>query len=89
MRGSLDATPDQIRLGALIGGRAAPQFAHHPLVFRPDGSKLSKADGDTALGELLDAGSSPHELFGEVAARVGLFAQARPITFAEAIDLIR
>ena len=58
-------------------------------MLRPDGSKLSKADGDTALGELLDAGSSPQELFGEVAARVGLLAQARPITFAEAIDLIR
>lgn len=85
----LEATPDQVRLGAMLGRTAAPRFAHHPLVLRPDGSKLSKADGDMAIGELLDAGRSRQELFGEVAARVGLLAQARPITFTEAIELIR
>lgn len=85
----LDATPDQIRLGVLLGRPVAPRFAHHPLVLRPDGSKLSKADGDTAIGDLLDAGRSPHELFGEAAARVGLLDQARSITFTEAIELIR
>jgi glutamyl/glutaminyl-tRNA synthetase len=85
----LDSTPAQIRLGALLGRRTPPRFGHHPLVMRPDGSKLSKAGGDTAIGELLDAGRTPQELLGKVAARVGLLDQMRPITFAEAIALIR
>ena len=67
----LDATPAQIRLGALLGRARPPRFAHHPLVRRPDGSKLSKADGATALGELLDAGRSVGDLVAEAAAAVG------------------
>lgn len=85
----LDSTPAQVRLGALLGRAAPPRFGHHPLVLRPDGSKLSKADRDTAIGDLLDAGRSPRDLFGEVAGRVGLLARTRPISFAEAIDLVR
>ena len=42
------ATPAQIRLGAAARTATPPAtFAHHPLVRRPDGRKLSKADGDT------------------------------------------
>jgi glutamyl/glutaminyl-tRNA synthetase len=79
----VDATADQIRLGSVLGRSAPPTFAHHPLVRRPDGSKLSKADGATALGQLLDAGHSPDELFGEAASAVGLLATARRISFDE------
>jgi glutamyl/glutaminyl-tRNA synthetase len=84
----IDATADQIRLGRLLGRETPPRFAHHPLVRRPDGSKLSKADDDTALGELLDGGSSPDELVGEAAARVGLVAPPRRLSFSEAAGLI-
>jgi glutamyl/glutaminyl-tRNA synthetase len=84
----IEATPAQIRLGPLLGRKAPPAFAHHPLVLRPDGSKLSKADGDTGVGELLDAGRTRAELFGEAAARVGLLDQPRPVTFEEAITLL-
>jgi glutamyl-Q tRNA(Asp) synthetase len=84
----IDATPAQIRLGSLLGRPAPARFAHHALVRRPDGSKLSKADADTSLGDLLDAGSSREELFGEAAARVGLLGRARPVTFDEALDLL-
>jgi glutamyl/glutaminyl-tRNA synthetase len=84
----LDATPAQIRLGRALGRQSPPAFAHHPLVRRPDGSKLSKADGDTAIGDLLDAGRTPEELFGEAAHRVGLLPQARPISFDEALGLV-
>lgn len=83
----LDATPVQIRLGRLLGRPGPPTFAHHPLVRRPDGSKLSKADGATAIGDLLDAGRSPEDLFREAAARVGLIAAARPLSFEAAISL--
>jgi glutamyl-tRNA synthetase/glutamyl-Q tRNA(Asp) synthetase len=57
----VDATPAQIRLGRLLGRETPPGFAHHPLIRRSDGSKLSKADGATSLGELLDAGRSAEE----------------------------
>jgi glutamyl-Q tRNA(Asp) synthetase len=84
----LDATPAQIRLGALLGRREPPTFAHHPLVRRPDGSKLSKADGATAVGDLLDAGRAPADLFGEAAHRVGLTPMNRPIPLRDAIEVV-
>ncbi len=67
----LEATPTQIRLGRLLGRDAPPAFAHHPLIRRPDGSKLSKADGATALGDLLDAGKTTEALLAEAAALSG------------------
>jgi glutamyl/glutaminyl-tRNA synthetase len=84
----LESTPAQVRLGALLGRETPPRFAHHPLVYRPDGSKLSKADGDTALGSMLDAGSTREELLGAAASRVGLLSEPRPTSFAEAIALV-
>ena len=65
-----------------------PTFAHHPLVRRTDGSKLSKADGATAVGELLDAGATREAIFGEAACRVGLASSARAIGFDAALDLV-
>ena len=84
----VDSTPAQIRLFHLLGRSAPPAFAHHPLVRRPDGSKLSKADGDTAIGELLDAGRTPEDLFGEAACEVGLVPSSEPLTFDDAIELV-
>jgi glutamyl/glutaminyl-tRNA synthetase len=83
----LDATAPQVRLGALLGRAEPPAFAHHPLVRRPDGSKLSKADGATALGDLLDAGNSAEDLIGEAAHRVGLLDRPRPVSLEEAGSL--
>jgi len=84
----VESTPTQIRLGALLGRPVPPAFAHHSLVRRPDGTKLSKAEGATALGELLDAGRSPAELVGEAAYLVGLLSPASPTPFAEATQLV-
>ena len=84
----VDATADQIRLGRLLGRQTPPTFAHHPLVRRPNGSKLSKAEGATAIGELLDRGRSPHDLFGEVAHLVGLVDTPVPLSVDEALGLV-
>jgi glutamyl/glutaminyl-tRNA synthetase len=84
----VDATASQIRLGALLGRAEPPIFAHHPLVRRPDGSKLSKADGDTALGELMDAGQLPDDLLGQAAWQVGLTSAARRLSLEDAIRLL-
>jgi len=83
----LEATPAQIRLGRVLGRPAPPRFAHHPLVRRPDGSKLSKADGATAIGSRLDEGATPSALFGEAASGVGLVADGRAVSWREAADL--
>lgn len=84
----LDATAPQIHLGHLLGRATPPRFAHHSLVRRPDGTKLSKADNVTGVGELLDAGASVEELLGEAAHRVGLLDHAQSISFDQALTLL-
>ena len=83
----VDSTPAQIRLHHLLGGSAPPAFAHHPLVRRRDGSKLSKADGATAVGELMDGGRIPADLFGNAARAVGLTQSPGTLPFDLAIEL--
>ena len=68
----LDATPAQVRLGRHLGRSAPPRFLHHPLVRRPDGRKLSKADGATSVRELLAAGAPAAELRTWAAIAIGL-----------------
>ena len=83
-----EATPAQIRLRRLLGHDDVPAFAHHPLLRRADGSKLSKADGATSLGELLDGGRSPEDLLGAAAFGSGLLPKATPVSFDAALDLV-
>ena len=73
-RDLLDATPDQIRLGRLLGRAAPPTFAHHPLILRTDGSKLSKADGATGIRDLRAAGRTAQGLIDEASALTGYSA---------------
>ncbi len=87
-RDLLAATATQIRLARLLGRAIPATFAHHPLIRTPDGRKLSKADGDTAIGKLRAAGRSPAELIGEAAAAVGLIDAPRPIEAAEVGTLL-
>ena len=78
-RDLLDATPVQIRLARLLGRDDPPRFLHHPLVRRTSGQKLSKAERDTAVREMLDAGATPAALFGRAARLAGLRAGDAPI----------
>jgi glutamyl/glutaminyl-tRNA synthetase len=82
-RDLLAATATQIRLGRLLGRERPAAFAHHPLVRRPDGRKLSKAGGDTAVRDLRAAGRSAASLIGEAAASVGLVDAPRSIEAGE------
>jgi glutamyl/glutaminyl-tRNA synthetase len=79
-RDLLDATAAQIRLGRLLGRAAPPTFLHHPLVTRPDGSKLSKSAGDTGVRELRAAGLTPAEIIERAAAATGWTGWPDPIT---------
>ena len=76
----LDATARQIRLGRLLGRSAPPAWYHHPLIRRPDGSKLSKSAGDSGVRELRAAGMSPEYVIGRAAAAVGLLDRERAIS---------
>jgi glutamyl-Q tRNA(Asp) synthetase len=81
-RDLLDATPVQLRLFRLLG-HDAPRYLHHPLIRHASGRKLSKADGDTAVGALLDEGRTPAELFGLAAHLAGLQPDETPIEPAD------
>jgi glutamyl-tRNA synthetase/glutamyl-Q tRNA(Asp) synthetase len=88
-RDLLDATAGQLRLARLVGRETPPTFLHHPLIRRPDGSKLSKAEGDTSIRSLLATGRSPADLFGEAAAAVGLIDAPRPVPVEGLTELFR
>jgi glutamyl/glutaminyl-tRNA synthetase len=78
-RDLLDATPVQLRLARLLGRAVPPRYLHHPLIRHASGRKLSKAEGDTAVGALLDAGRTPAQLFGVAARLAGLQPDDGPI----------
>jgi glutamyl-tRNA synthetase/glutamyl-Q tRNA(Asp) synthetase len=75
----LASTGRQIALGRLLGREVPPAFVHHPLLYRPDGAKLSKAAADAGIRELRAAGMAPGEVLGRAAAAGGLLAAPRPL----------
>ena len=86
-RDLLDATSRQLRLGRLLGREEAPAFLHHPLLRKPSGAKLSKADHDTSIRDLLDGGAAPADLLGFAAAAVGLLPTVRPVRQEDLAEL--
>ena len=83
----LESTGRQIRLARLLGRVSPPLFLHHPLVLKPSGEKLSKANRDTGVRELREAGLTADELLGEAAFRGGLVGSARSISAADLPEL--
>ncbi len=73
----LESTGRQIRLARVLGRETPPVFAHHPLIVKPSGEKLSKATGDTGIRELRAAGVRPGAILREAADRGGLPAELR------------
>jgi len=71
----------------LLGRAVPPTFAHHALVRRPDGSKLSKSAGDTGVRELRAQGLSPDDVIGLAAAAIGLIASPRAIRSSDVPSL--
>jgi len=75
----LSSVGRQVLLARALGRAGPPIFAHHPLVLRPDGQKLSKSAGDTGIRELRDAGWRAEQVLGTAAHLVGLQATPRPL----------
>ncbi|GAB1340994.1 glutamate--tRNA ligase family protein [Gemmatimonas sp.] len=84
----LSSTARQLQLAQLLGRTRPPTFLHHTLLVHPDGSKLSKASGDTALRELRAAGVAPATLLAEAARRAGL-STATSLPAAHIAELFR
>jgi len=59
-------TPKQILLYQALGA-AVPTFAHLPMILGPDGKKLSKRHGATAVGDYAGMGILPEALFNFLA----------------------
>jgi glutamyl-tRNA synthetase len=59
-------TPKQILLYRALGA-AVPTFAHLPMILGPDGKKLSKRHGATAVGDYAGMGILPEALFNFLA----------------------
>ncbi len=75
----LESCGRQQQLARLLGRPQPPRWLHHPLLYRADGRKLSKALGDTALAAHRAAGASPAALLGEAAHLVGLWPAGTPL----------
>jgi glutamyl-tRNA synthetase/glutamyl-Q tRNA(Asp) synthetase len=85
----LSSTARQIRLARMLGRSEPPQFAHHPLLRRVDGMKLSKANGDAGVRELRRAGLSSADVIGQAAVAAGLIGTRAPLAAADVADLFR
>lgn len=83
----LDSTGRQLRLARMLGREELPIFLHHPLLVRPSGAKLSKADGDTGIRDLRRGGTTREALIGRAAMGLGLQPEARPVELEAALAL--
>ena len=81
----LSSTPRQIALYRALG-LPAPQFAHVGLVVDPDGTRLSKRHGATALEALREAGRKPEEILGMLAQSLGLTSDSAPVRAEELVS---
>ena len=75
----LAATPAQILVARALDGRQ-PAFCHVPLVVGPDGRRLAKRHGDTRIAALREAGATPEEVIGLLAASCGWAAPGERIS---------
>jgi glutamyl-tRNA synthetase/glutamyl-Q tRNA(Asp) synthetase len=85
----LSSTGRQITLARMLGRPIPPAFFHHPLIIKPGGEKLSKANADTGVRELRAAGESPASVIGRAAAAIGLADRPGPVDADASARLIR
>ena len=85
----LASTGRQIALLRLLAEEVLPRYLHHPLIYAPDGRKLSKREAAQGIHELRDAGHAPETVLGDAAYRTGLIPAARPLTVEELPSLFR
>ena len=80
----LASTGRQIQLARLLGRIVPPVYLHHGLVMKSATQKLSKADRDTSVRDMRDAGRSVEDVMGMAAHAAGLAESEGPMRRAEA-----
>lgn len=80
----LDSTPRQLWLYRALG-LPAPRFAHVPLLYSPDGTRLSKRHRAVTLAAMRAAGTTPERVVGYLAFLSGLVDRPDPIAPHELI----
>jgi glutamyl-Q tRNA(Asp) synthetase len=68
----LDSTGRQLRLGRLLGRPSPALFGHHPLVMKSPTQKVSKADNDTGIRDLREAGWSRGDVLNKASKLVNM-----------------
>lgn len=81
----LSSTPRQRALHRALG-HVPPAFAHVPLVRGPDGERLGKRHGSTAIAARRDAGADPRALVATLARSLGLVPEE--VTHASPRELV-
>jgi glutamyl/glutaminyl-tRNA synthetase len=85
----VSSTGRQLRLRRMLRGIGEPRFAHHPLILKPGGEKLSKSAADTGVRELRRAGLSPEDVIGRALVGVGLLARFEPFAARDVAELFQ
>jgi glutamyl-tRNA synthetase len=80
----LDSTPRQILLFRALG-LPVPRFAHVPLLFGPDGQRLSKRHGSATIVAMREAGMPPERVVGYLAHLSGLIDRPEPVRAADLV----
>ncbi|WP_248926284.1 tRNA glutamyl-Q(34) synthetase GluQRS [Paenibacillus hamazuiensis] len=82
----LDSTPRQLALYEALG-LDAPRFAHVPLLYGPDGKRLSKRHGAVSVTGMRAAGTSPEKVIGCLAYWSGLISCPEPVKASDLVPL--
>ncbi|MFW5968152.1 MAG: glutamate--tRNA ligase family protein, partial [Persicimonas sp.] len=87
MRGDdlLSSTPRQIELFEALE-LPVPRFWHVPLMEDDQGNRMSKRDGSDSLRSLREAGATPTEVVGRLAASVGLAEPGEAVSAGRLLD---
>ena len=86
----LAATPAQILLARALSNAVdccrLPSYCHVPLVVGCDGKRLAKRHGDTRIASYREAGKTPEELIGFLAASCGWAAKGERVSLADLVS---
>jgi glutamyl-tRNA synthetase/glutamyl-Q tRNA(Asp) synthetase len=84
----LASTGRQIQLSRLLGRTVPPVYLHHALVMKSATQKLSKADRDTSIRDMRDAGRSVEDVIGLAAHAAGVVDSPRAMKRSDAEALV-
>jgi glutamyl-tRNA synthetase len=87
-RDLLSSTGRQVQLLSALGG-TPPAYAHLPLLFSPNGGKLSKRDGALAVRALRQEGVAAERIVGYLAWSLGLLERPQGCRPAELVSGFR